>query len=210
MAASTARDEPFDCRLHLQEILGFVRSYSGPRDGHFFDFFSGVGQASKTFKAKGYKTHNFDILSGGDLVTRTGFFAALAIFMSLVRGALVLLGPPCSLWVYMSNSFHGRRKHMAAGDLSKAAVRAANTLIRNVVFLLALGHYRGIFSCWNNPHRAICETTRGSEGLLRPCAARRFTPASKNLDIRFRNQLICSPIWSGLLSYVAYGPSDGN
>ena len=119
--------------------------------GHFFDFFSGVGQASKTFKAKGYKTHNFDILSGGDLVTRTGFFAALAIFMSLVRGALVLLGPPCSLWVYMSNSFHGRRKHMAAGDLSKAAVRAANTLIRNVVFLLALGHYRGIFFLLEQP-----------------------------------------------------------
>ena len=146
-AASSECDEPWDCRLHL----GFVRAYSEERTGHFFDFFSGAGQASQTFKGKGYKTHCFDILSGGNLVTRTGFFTALSIFMGLVRGALVLLGPPCSLWVYMSNSYHGRRKHLAAGNLSRAAVRAANTLIRNVCFLLALGHYRGVFFILEQP-----------------------------------------------------------
>ena len=63
---------------------------------------------------------------GRNMVSEAGFYVALHMMMALVAGALVLLGPPCSLWVFMPRSFHGRSKDRVHGDESKLLVRSAN------------------------------------------------------------------------------------
>ena len=71
--------------------------------------------------------------------------------MAMIAGGLVLLGPPCSLWVFMSSSFHCRSDEFWDGDCSKPAVRAANALVRNVCLILAIGHVRGVFYILEQP-----------------------------------------------------------
>ena len=151
MSAAAAQDAPFDARYHMQEILSYIQSWKGRSNVQFLDLFSGVAEASRVFSRKGYVTRNFDINMGDDITRRDGFFKCLEIVMSLVLGGLILLGPPCSLWVFMSASVHRRTKCNTEGDCTKEAVRSANLLVRNICFLIALAHFRGIFVILEQP-----------------------------------------------------------
>ena len=150
-AASSRDDGGWDARLHLEEVLSFVSHFEGGRNVDFFDFFSGVAEATKAFRDRSYEARNFDLEQGDDLLTESGFFKALGIVLSLREGALTLLGPPCSLWVFFSSPFHCRTKSNPAGDTTKQAGREANTLVRNVCLLLAIGHFRGVFFILEQP-----------------------------------------------------------
>ena len=143
--------EAWDARHHLAEVLEFTNSFAGDRTLHFFDFFSGVGEATKTFRSKGYEACNYDLEEGDDVVSKSGFFKALGIILMMVQSGLILLGPPCSLWVFFSSSFHKRTKHNAAGDENKRAIRDANTLVRNVCLLLGIAHFRGLYFILEQP-----------------------------------------------------------
>ena len=165
--------EPFDCRMHLPAILAFVRGWHGERFINFFDLFSGAAQATRSFKARGYVTRNFDVEQGQDLLTHKGFYEALDIVMALTVGALVLLGPPCSLWVFMANSYHKRKKYNAVGDVSKFPVRCANMLVRNTCFLLSLAHYRRVWFILEQPSSSHMQNYSWVQRLCRVLHARR-------------------------------------
>ena len=51
----------------------------------------------------------------------------------LLPGALIVLGPPCSLFVWMSSSVHCRSELRPMGDESRFVVRMANAISRNTV-----------------------------------------------------------------------------
>ena len=176
MASSSncnAGGEPFDCRLHMPEILSFVRAWSGDRFIHFFDLFAGVGQASRSFKARGYVTRSFELEQGQDMLSRQGFFEALDIVMGLTVGALVLLGPPCSLWVFMANSYPKRKKHNAVGDVTKFPIRCANMLVRNICFLLSLAHQRSVFFILEQPNSSHMQNYLWVQRLCRALQCKR-------------------------------------
>ena len=143
----------FEARQHLDEILNFVATWRGIRSLHFMDFFAGVGVAGLTFTRAGYSAEAYDVESNPqhDLTTRVGFFAALTMIMALFPTGLILLGPPCSLWVFMSQSVHQRTVENAVGDIGKASVRAANCLVRNCTMLLAIAHCRKVFFILEQP-----------------------------------------------------------
>ena len=149
----------FEARLHLSLILSYISSWSGQRGVHFFDFFSGVGAAGKVFRSRGYSIRNFDVEDSEDqdVTTQEGFFLALNIILALVEGGLILLGPPCGLWVFMSKSVHKRTKRNPFGDLGREVVQKANCIVRNVTFLLAVAHYRNIYFLLEQPGSSLME-----------------------------------------------------
>lgn len=55
----------------------------------------------------------------------------------LVPRALVVLGPPCSLFIWLSSSVHRRSLYRPDGDTSRLAVRLSNAISRNTVASLA-------------------------------------------------------------------------
>ena len=139
----------FDSRKRLGAILAFVLAFddSRVRDIHFFDMFSGQGEAAKTWGQRGYNIRSYDIASDPmqDLTTEHGFYDALTTILGLLPGALILLGPPCGLWVFMTSSVHKRTRRNPIGDTTRLVVRQANCLVRNLSLLLAIAHYR---RCW--------------------------------------------------------------
>ena len=143
----------FEARQHLSDVLDFVARWRGKRSLHFMDFFAGVGVAGYTFTRAGYSAdaYDVDLNPSQNITTRVGFFAALTMIMALFPTGLILLGPPCSLWVFMSQSVHQRTVMNAVGDIGKASVRAANCLVRNCTMLLAIAHCRGVFFILEQP-----------------------------------------------------------
>ena len=172
-AASSHDDGGWDARLHLEEVLNFVSDFQGRREIDFFDLFSGVAEATKAFGDKSYVACNFDLEQGDDMLTEAGFFKALGIILSLREGALTLLGPPCSLWVFFSSPFHRRTQSNPAGDTTKKAVREANTLVRNTCLLLAIGHFRGVFFILEQPGSSKMENYSWLEQLCKVLGLRR-------------------------------------
>ena len=171
--ASSHEDEAWDARLHLEDVLAYVNNWSGRRCVHFFDLFAGVGEASKAFQAKNYEVRSFDLEEGDDMVSREGFFKALDIVLSMEEGGLILLGPPCSLWVFFSSPFHKRTALNADGDLSKPAVRSANTLVRNVCLLLCIGHWRSLYFILEQPSSSRMHNFRWISWLCQALSLRR-------------------------------------
>ena len=151
MSAAGAPEAPFNARYNLADVLSYIQGWQGKREVQFFDLFSGVGEATKLFRANGYVTKNYDINMGDDITKRAGFFKALDIVMAMAIGALILMGPPCSLWVFMSSAYHRRSKCNPDGDTSKEAVRNANVLVRNLCFLMAVAHFRQVFLILEQP-----------------------------------------------------------
>ena len=162
-------EDLFDARAHLAAILNFVQSWKGVRSLHLFDFFAGAGMASTVFSGRGYSCEAFDVVTNGqnDVTKEIGFYRALGIILSLVPAALVLLGPPCSLWVFISSSIHRRTPTNATGDITRKCVRAANCLVRNVILLLCIAHFRLCYFILEQPSssqmihfpfmRSLCE-----------------------------------------------------
>lgn len=58
---------------------------------------------------------------------------ALAKKPRLLHGALVVLGPPCSLFVFFSSSLHLRWRHNVRGNVGAFSVRMANRIVESTV-----------------------------------------------------------------------------
>ena len=156
----TSNEEPWDARFHLDEILDFVQKWRGARSLHFFDMYSGAGMASKTFKKFGYSCETYEIEDNPtehDVTSERGFYCALALVLALFPSALILCGPPCGLWIWISQSVHQRTTFNTVGDIGKHVVRCANTLVRNTILLLTIAHWRGVYYIIEQPKSSKME-----------------------------------------------------
>ena len=79
-----------------------------------------------------------------DFTSKRGFLVALSYMLSLQIGGLIMAGPPCSLFVFLSSSVHKRSTCCPEGDTSNASVRMANLIVRNLAVLLRLATSRGV------------------------------------------------------------------
>ena len=57
---------------------------------------------------------------------------------------MMLAGPPCGLFVFLSSSYHRRNMCYPYGDQFRGKVRASNQLVVNFLVLLAVAHARGL------------------------------------------------------------------
>lgn len=124
------------------DLYGFV-SEDGPRCGagccdlHGLDAFGGTqGRMSSAFKNRKYRACVFDIRVGmkdHDLTSRSGFETLFLMGLRLVAGAMVVLGPPCSMFVFLSSSQHKRHIYGPLGCPYDYATSMANMIAKNCV-----------------------------------------------------------------------------
>ena len=112
----------------------------GPRDCYVLDLFSGLSsRMAAAWRRRGFRAVSFDILSGGedeDLATRCGFETLLLKALRLVPLAMVVGGPPCSMFVWLSSSQHLRHLFGAWGSPRDVKTQLANVLAKNTVLWL--------------------------------------------------------------------------
>lgn len=85
------------------------------------DLFGGnKGRIAIALGNKGYRAITFDIVKGGkfhDLSSKCGFEVLFHIALRLIfNAALVVLGPPCSMFIWLSSSQHLRHLFGPWGD----------------------------------------------------------------------------------------------
>ena len=112
------------------------------------------GRICHTWRAHGKNAAAYDIKEGGalhDVTSEAGFFTLLNLALQLAPGGLIVGGPPCSLFIFLSSSFHKRRAGNALGDTSKLPVRLANTIVENTLVLLEVVHKRSVWFVLEQP-----------------------------------------------------------
>lgn len=98
----------------------------------------------------------------------------MACWCRLLPNACVLMGPPCSLWIFLSSSLHKRSLWNTWGDCTQRCVRMSNQIVRNVVPRPGLEHY-SITCClekqtyediiWHNNFLMTCLEMLGTVGV---------------------------------------------
>ncbi len=89
----------------------------------------------------GFRAETFDIVHGQalhDLSSKGGFEHLFYLALRLVAKAIIVLGPPCSLFVYMSSSQHLRHIFSPWGAPWDYSTALANTIAKNTVPRLLL------------------------------------------------------------------------
>ena len=135
---------------------------SGPRTLHAVELWSGVGVVARSVRHKGLKAVEFDkYRSKGktdvagplseDLLSPTGFLAAVHCVLSLVTGGLLWLAPVCSSFVYMNSARCKRSKEHPEGDEAYQPVAEGNMHAKVAAFLYALASIRNAHPVLENP-----------------------------------------------------------
>ena len=110
VATSTAEAAWFDASMHMGELGHYCRTWCGPRNLLCFDLFSNSQKVATTWLRNGFAAQSFDIATDPDqdILSERGFMRALTLSLSLRDGGFLCAAPPCSLWVPISQSVHGR------------------------------------------------------------------------------------------------------
>ena len=58
---------------------------------------------------------------------------------------MLLAGPPCGLFIFLSSSYHRRSVDFPYGNQDLPKIRASNQLVINLLVLLAIAHARKLF-----------------------------------------------------------------
>ena len=125
---------PFDALTEIDQIVEFVKNFEPQsRFADMLDLYGGHGTMSKTFNKYKHATLYYDARRdpSASILCRDGFYKLLALILMINVGGLIMAGPPCSLFIYLSSSYHRRSKLSIFGDTTKAAVHAANLIVSN-------------------------------------------------------------------------------
>jgi hypothetical protein len=107
---------PYDAAQNLQEVYSWVAAQNLQkvcRNVDCLDLFSGRGNFAKVGREEGFNVETYEMRhdpSSQDFRTKAGFFEALGIVLRIAPQGIILTGPPCSLWIFLSSGFHCRTK----------------------------------------------------------------------------------------------------
>ena len=98
------------------------------------------------FLEMGYNAQASDIMTdpAADISKQSGFFALLGLALRLQEHGLILAGPPCSLFIFLSSSVHKRSVSNPHGDCTRADVRLSNLVVTNFIHILLVCVPRGV------------------------------------------------------------------
>ena len=109
----------------------------GIQDLHGLDVFSGRhGRTAAAMQKCAFRSVVYDICHGGlkhDITSVEGFETLMLLALRLLPFALVMLGPPCSMFVYMSSSQHLRHLFGPSGHPRDVATQLGNRIANNTV-----------------------------------------------------------------------------
>ena len=111
------------------------------------DLFCGAGQVSQTFENAGDAAERFDVKMGDgyNFLQKDGFYKALGFVIRLATFGIIVAGPPCSYFVYMSAGFHRRTKSCPQANMQESSIVLSNLLVVNVTVLLIVAAMRSCF-----------------------------------------------------------------
>lgn len=132
----------WEAENHEGILMDMLTSWDRPCDVHCIDMFGASGMIAKAWSKKGYSSLIFDILHDPkhDMCVRSGCRAFMHMASRLVPGGVIVGGPPCSLFVWISSSVHKRTRQLPLGDETNFKVRMANRLTRNMATCLRVLH----------------------------------------------------------------------
>jgi hypothetical protein len=117
---------------HLVEIAEFVNGFADTsRYLEVADIYSGL--EARTFteaQERGYSAARYDVSIDPlhNVLTKAGFWHLLTIACSILPFGFAMLGPPCSLWIFLSSSIHKRSPANRAGDYANLLVNFSNMI----------------------------------------------------------------------------------
>jgi hypothetical protein len=129
----------FHAADHLAELQILVDEWSGCRRLWCLDAFGASKRMAVCWIRRGLAAEPFDVKlsSGHDLVTSDGCKNFLQLGMRMHHGAMLVGGPPCSLFGGCCINLH--KRHLdPTGDVSNEKVRLSNLITQNFVECLKL------------------------------------------------------------------------
>ena len=148
----------FDASDHIKDVVDHVNRFKSARNLDVVELFGGVSNIAKEAARKGYMSATMDIKTGGanhDIASEQGFYNTLNLALLIAAGGLCVAGPPCGWWIWMSSSAHKRSFKKPMGDISKASVRLANTIVVNLVIIMVVLLDRGVNVLLEQPETSL-------------------------------------------------------
>ena len=101
-----------------------------------------------------------------DVTTFDGFLQAILMVLRLRPRALLHVGLPCSNYIWISRSVHGRSQADPYGNLAKRSVQTANTILGRVVLLICLATVRRVWWTLEQPKSSVVPFVTSMRRLL--------------------------------------------
>jgi hypothetical protein len=153
-------------QLNSLVVLGWslssALSLSVERSLDVVELWSGVGSIVQAARSKHLSATPFDKYrnphksdTSEDILTPSGFRAALLLVLALKEGGLLWLAPVCSSWVWLNSSRTRRSVANPDGDESYPPVVEGNLHAKVAAFLYALAHLRNCTPVLENPQGSL-------------------------------------------------------
>ena len=147
-----------DIRVFTLSVHDALQWGDVDRDLDLCELWAGVGSVSKAAARRKLKTNCLDILllPGDDVTTLTGFRKTLAVVQRLRPGGLLMMGPPCSSFVWMNSSACKRNAvDDFKGDVSYERVHDGNVQAEVAVFMFVYALHRHVVPVLENPQQSM-------------------------------------------------------
>ena len=110
--------------MHRQWLRLLWLAVASLRNGQYnaydaLDGFQGAGDFENLLTSAGLKVAKFDLLLGDDCMTDEGKITFARLCLQCKRESIVLLGPPCAYFIYLSRKQHDKTKARPAGNASR-------------------------------------------------------------------------------------------
>ncbi|CAK9080706.1 unnamed protein product [Durusdinium trenchii] len=137
-------------------LLAQLETSSTPND--FVEICAGRGNLSKGLRMSGWVGKEFDVLYSGNhnLMRTIGFITILMAVRNTRQGGVVVCGPPCCTWIFLSSSVTGRNWANPEGDpQNQRCVALANILVRRLLYILYYAVKRNVKIVIEQPQSSV-------------------------------------------------------
>ncbi|CAK9066543.1 Putative rhamnose biosynthetic enzyme 1 [Durusdinium trenchii] len=159
----TSLEEPqwYKAAEHLQSWIAWAKEWQGTHDLMCLDLFGASNKIQACWTRRRFMASAFDIAQDAsqDIVSPTGFAQLVNLGLRLAPNAIVVGGPPCSWFGFMSSSVHLRHRYPPNGATWIRGVRLSNLIVKNMVAWVA---FFMIILAVNPTLQILLEQPRGS------------------------------------------------
>lgn len=150
----TSLEEPqwYKAAEHLQSWIAWAKEWQGTHDLMCLDLFGASNKIQACWTRRRFMASAFDIAQDAsqDIVSPTGFAQLVNLGLRLAPNAIVVGGPPCSWFGFMSSSVHLRHRYPPNGATWIRGVRLSNLIVKNMVAWVCSRHFLGSVQDFNN------------------------------------------------------------
>ena len=121
------------------------------------DLFAGAGRFAMMMASIGLSCAAFDIQHSDseDVLSEAGTIAVMTMMFQCVRGALILMGPPCKNWIALSRRTHRRTLFNIYGDVLRNDNRIGNAIADFTSNVMIFADYLGLVYFTEQPSDSV-------------------------------------------------------